>query len=158
MLRGSCQGDIGKRPERKLPKSFAEGTTHWTSRHFKGVTCQHEDEHEADIHRWMKDSKTESFSSDFCSTKRLTAYDQCKICLHDSGGKQWVHLNVHITSLPEIDQLRKAMACKNIICAAKLATRALLRNVFLLPLFTFLHFASLRPYQNHFQCNLGLGP
>ena len=28
MLRGSCQGDIGKRPERKLPKSFAEGTTH----------------------------------------------------------------------------------------------------------------------------------
>ena len=89
---------------------------------------------------------------------KKTHDDQCKICLHDSGGKQWVHLNVHITSLPEIDQLRKAMACKNIICAAKLATRALLRNVFLLPLFTFLHFASLRPYQNHFQCNLGLGP
>ena len=57
MLRGSCQGDIGKRPERKLPKSFAEGTTHWTSQHFKGVTCQHEDEHEAEIYRWMKGGK-----------------------------------------------------------------------------------------------------
>ena len=25
--------------------------------HFKGVTCQHEDEHEAEIYRWMKDGK-----------------------------------------------------------------------------------------------------
>ena len=88
---------------------------------------------------------------------KKTHDDQCKICLHDSGGKPWVNLNLHITSLPEIDQSRVAMAGKNIICAAKLATRALLRNVFLLPLFTFLHFASLRPYQNHFQCNLDLG-
>ena len=128
--------------------------------HFKGVTCQHEDEHEAEIYQWMKDGKIVHpclFFLILFDKKNLAPWSM-QSCLHDSGGKQWVNLALDITSLPEIDQLRKAMACKNIICAAKLATRALLRNVFLLPLFTFLHFASLRPYQNHFQCNLSLGP